>query len=128
LKFRITEMQSMFQRIEQQELDWQADTGINYANMFQFDLIDEFMEWTKCEDELACKSFLQRLTNSEKAVSAGDFAKAGMKICALAKELEQALAAQVSGIVEGGVEALHKLSQIDGLILKYITTTQSLYL
>lgn len=123
LKFRVAEMQSMFHRIEQQELDWQADTG--YKVSVQFDLIDEFMEWTKCEDELACKSFLQRLTNSEKAVSAGDFAKAGMKICALAKELEQAVSnTNMDGIVEG----VHKLSQIDGLVLKYITTTQSLYL
>jgi hypothetical protein len=83
------------------------------------------MEWARCDNEHACKSFLQRLANSEKAVSAGDFAKAGMKICALAKELENALAA---ANIDGVVEAQHKLSQIDGLILKYITTTQSLYL
>ena len=118
LKFRVAEMQSMFHRLEQEELDSRADTG--YKVSVQFDLIDEFMEWTRCEDEPACKSFLQRLSNSEKAVSAGDFAKAGMKICALAKELEKA--------VSGRVELQYKLSQIDGLILKYITTTQSLYL
>ena len=123
LKFRVAEMQSMFQRLEQEELDSRADTG--YKVSVQFDLIDEFMEWTKCEDELACKSFLQRLTNSEKAVSAGDFAKAGMKICALAKELEKALS---NTNTDGNVELQHKLSQIDGLVLKYITTTQSLYL
>jgi hypothetical protein len=125
LQFRITEMQSMFQRFEQEELDVRADTGIQYKNAAQFDLIDEFIEWTKCEDEYACKSFLQRLSNSEKAVSAGDFAKAGMKICALAKELEQAVSLSLE---EGSVEAKHKLSQIDGRVLKYITTTQSLYL
>jgi superfamily II RNA helicase len=123
LKFRITEMQSMFQRFDQDELDFRADTGINYDTMVQFDLIDEFIEWAKCEDELACKSFIQRLTNSDKAVSAGDFAKAGMKICALAKELDKAVE-----LVEDRIELQHKLSQIDGLILKYITTTQSLYL
>jgi superfamily II RNA helicase len=123
LKIRVAEMQSMFHRFEQDELDFRADTG--YKSHIQFDLIDDFMEWTKCEDEHACKSFLQRLANSEKAISAGDFAKAGMKICALAKELEQALA---GALVEGSVEAQHKLSQIDGLVLKYITTTQSLYL
>lgn len=123
LKIRVSEMQSMFHRFEQDEVDFQADTG--YKVSVQFDLMDEFMEWTKCEDEHACKSFLQRLANSEKAVSAGDFAKAGMKICALAKELEKALTCT---LVEGSVEAQHKLSQIDGLVLKYITTTQSLYL
>jgi superfamily II RNA helicase len=121
LKFRVAEAQSMFLRLEQEELNCRADTG--YKAHIQFDMIDAFMEWTKCEDEHACKSFLQRLASSEKAVSAGDFAKAGMKICALAKELDQAFA-----LVEGRVEAQHKLSQIDGLVLKYITTTQSLYL
>jgi superfamily II RNA helicase len=121
LQNRVSQMHSMILRFEQEELDVRADTGIAYANLVQFDLIDAFMEWTKCEDERTCKVFLQNLSNSEKAVSAGDFTKAGMKICALAKELEKAVGNTC-------VEAQHKLSQIDGLVMKYITTTQSLYL
>jgi hypothetical protein len=89
-------------------------------------MVDECMEWTRCEEEIQCKHFIQKLAISEKAISAGDFAKAGMKICALAKEIEAVCVSTPE--LEGRIELMHKLSQIDGLVLKYITTTQSLYL
>ena len=122
---RLEELQHMFHVFEDEEREREAYTGISYDRAIQFDVIDAFMEWVDCEDEMACKAFLQRLTASEKAISAGDFAKAGMKIATLARELETMCG---SVVMEGSVEFQHKLSQIPGHVLKYITTTQSLYL
>jgi hypothetical protein len=54
-------------------------------------------------------------------VSAGDFTKAMLKISTVVKEL--------SGIAEAHakVDCLHKLSLIDARILKFVATSQSLY-
>jgi len=51
----------------------------------------------------------------------GDFVKAILKISTIAKEL--------SNVAEeyGKIELLNKLSKLDGLILKYVTMSQSLY-
>ena len=78
------------------------------------------IEWCNCENEQECKYFIQnRIT--EKEISIGDFSKAVLKISTIIKEF--------SNIAEqnGNVEFLHKLSKIDTIILKYITTNQSLY-
>ena len=58
----------------------------------------------------------------EKEISIGDFNKALLKIVTMAKEL--------SNVCEemGQIELLHKLGQIEPMILKYVTTSQSLYL
>ena len=55
-------------------------------------------------------------------ISIGDFTKAILKISTIGKE--------ISSVCEdnGLVDLMHKLSQIDATILKYITTTQSLYI
>jgi hypothetical protein len=45
-----------------------------------------------------------------------------MKITTIAKELSK-VAEEI-----GQIELLHKLSKIEGLVLKYVTTAQSLYL
>jgi hypothetical protein len=70
---------------------------------------------------MECKEFIQRL-GLEKEISVGDFTKAILKISTIAKELG-AVCESV-----GEIELLNKLSQIDGMILKYITTAQSLYI
>lgn len=122
---RINELQNMFHVFEKEEFEREVHTGIKYEHAIQFDLVDEFMGWAECNDEMMCREFMQTLTMSEKAVSAGDFTKAGMKICALAKELETMCSVVA---IDGAIELQHKLSQIPEKILKYITTTQSLYL
>jgi hypothetical protein len=59
-----------------------------------------------------------------KEISLGDFTKAIMKVATVAKELR--------GLYElewcrTQTEWLHKLSQIEEMVLKYIATNQSLY-
>lgn len=109
------------EQIEMRELNVGLDTGIQYDNLVIFDLYNEMPRWCKCSTELECKEFIQRL-GLEIEISVGDFTKAVLKIATIAKELGT-IAESV-----GDIELLNKLSKIDGMILKYITTAQSLYI
>jgi len=86
----------------------------------KFDLIDWVIRWYRCQDEVECRIFLIDL-HAMLGVSAGDFNKAILKISTIVKEL--------SSIAEmhGQVECLHLLSQMDAGLLKYVATSQSLY-
>jgi hypothetical protein len=91
-------------------------------------MADTMMEWCDLTEENECKVWLQELVAAN--VSAGDFAKACMKLSATAKELI-AMCETLVSVPEVGSLALefaHLLSGIDTLILKHIATTQSLYL
>ena len=79
--------------------------------------------WTDCTTEQECKYFIQAVI-SEKGISVGDFTKAMMKIVTIAKELENVCETVFAG---EQVELLYKLRQIEGLVLKYVLTSQSLY-
>ena len=83
-----------------------------------YDLIDLAMEWSNCLDEISCKSFLRCL--GERGISVGDFTKAILKIVTIVHEIEKACV--------NDVELLYKCSLIAPMILKYITTSQSLYI
>jgi hypothetical protein len=74
--------------------------------------------WCECSDEAECKSVISEIEAN--GVSIGDFTKAILKISTLGREL--------MGTTTTCVELLHKLSEIDKLILKYVATNQSLYL
>jgi hypothetical protein len=106
---------------ESKELEFQTNTGIHYYDLLNFDIVEYSMEWCNCENEQQCKYFIQNII-SEKGISVGDFTKAMMKIVTISKELE--------GICETfqEMDLLFKLKQIDGLVLKYVLTSQSLYI
>jgi hypothetical protein len=120
LKSRIEQLSASFQEYEDLEVQHQLRTGIEYENALNFDMTDLTMEWCALEDEVSCKGFIQTQV-AEKGISVGDFTKAILKISTITREL--------SAIAEtsGQTEFVFKLSQVDGLILKYITTAQSLY-
>jgi antiviral helicase SKI2 len=118
LKERIMEIQDEYKRYEEMETMEDMRTGICYEDALMFDIIDESMEWCDCTSEEECKWFIQTKL-SEKEISVGDFAKAMMKISTIAKEL--------STSCSENTELLFKFSQIDELVLKYIATSQSLY-
>ena len=113
-------LETEFQYFEDREKFFEIDTGIDYAQPLVYDLIDVVDEWISAQDEPTCKACIQRATQ-EKGISVGDFTKAMLKICTVAKE--------VGGICEklGEIELLNKLSRVDGVILKYMITSQSLY-
>ena len=120
LKSRIQDLHDLYRTYEDLEMQEHMHTGIVYENALNYDLPDCAVAWTYCEDERACKLFIQEQLASM-GISVGDFTKAMLKISTMAKELSTAAE------MAGELECLHKLSQVDELILKYVTTSQSLY-
>lgn len=91
-----------------------------YSDMIHYDLLEEMGKWVSCETELECKYFVQGPL-AERGISIGDFTKAVLKIATVAREW------MAMCEICGQTDMMHRLSQIDGMILKYITTSQSLY-
>jgi len=83
---------------------------------FCYDLLDFMYDWCDCRDEFECKVLIMEMDS--RGISVGDFTKAVLKISTIAREFSETTC----------VELKHKLSEIDGLILKYVATNQSLYL
>jgi superfamily II RNA helicase len=120
LNQKIKLIQQMY--VDYQKMEFQNDiqTGIKYDDELIFDIIDFSMKWCDCSNEQECKYFIQNDV-AEKSISIGDFNKALLKIVTISREL--------SNVCEetGQIELLYKLTQIEGMILKYVTTNQSLY-
>lgn len=121
LLHRIQELRDHYTRYSDIETTREIYTGLSYTDPLMYDLVDDMAEWCGCDNEEACKYFLQTRITDEKGISIGDFTKACLKISVISREL--------STICEtmGFVDCLYKLSKVDGLLLKYIATTQSLY-
>lgn len=117
----VDSMKDMLGEYEDTENEKCIWTGYNYADALQYDLMELSMGWCDCNNEYDCKLFIQDNV-AEKEISIGDFNKALLKIVTMAKEL--------SNVCEemGQIALLHKLTQIESMILKYVTTSQSLYL
>jgi hypothetical protein len=129
VKSAIIELQSYYDDIIDMEIERRCYTGIEYGGALCFEMTDIMMEWCDREDAVECKIWLQEVVASG-TVSAGDFAKACMKLSATAKELAAMCETLVPvvGVGSNALEFAHTLGQIDSLILKHIATTQSLYL
>ena len=99
---------------ENKERELDTNIGIHYNHLLMFDIVDSSIQWCHCNTEEECILFIQSII-SEKGFSIGDFTKAMMKIVTISRELEN--------ICENfqELELLHKLKQIDGLILKYVS-------
>jgi superfamily II RNA helicase len=121
LNAKLTILANWYNVYDELEQKRSMKTGINYESALNYDMPDIIVEWIRCENEEECKWFVQTRL-SEKGISIGDFVKAVMKISVIAKELS------IVSEEMGNVELLYKLSMIDGKILKYVTTSQSLYI
>jgi superfamily II RNA helicase len=122
---RILETREQYHRYYDQEMAKGCSSGLKYADAIVFDLVDEMMEWARdCEDVPKCKWFLQTKIHEGKQLSTGDFSKACMKIASIARELVNVC--QQYGAE--AVECMHKLSQVDAYLLKYVVSNQSLYI
>jgi ATP-dependent RNA helicase HelY len=106
---------------EDEECFYELSTGINYMSAINYDLLDEMLLWVEYKDEISCKQFIQEKIIQEKGISVGDFVKAILKISAIAKEWKSICE------FEGYISLMDKLQHVDELILKYVCTTQSLY-
>ena len=121
LNREISKMVDMCNYYEKYELDNGTNTGILYDEILMFDMILYYMDWCDCISEEECKYFIQNVI-VEKGISLGDFTKAMMKIVTISREIE--------GICEmvGRIDLLYKIRQIEKGVLKYVLTSQSLYL
>jgi len=120
VKARIQEIHEAYINYDDLEQVRAMSTGIDYKGALIFDMTDFAMEWCDCSDEMDCKRFIQCRV-AEKGISIGDFTKAMLKISTIVKELTAIAEAQ------GQVDFAFRLGQIDPMILKYVTTSQSLY-
>jgi superfamily II RNA helicase len=120
LETTIQEMNKQYQYMQNMEISSEIHTGIIYEGALLFDIIDDSIEWIECSSETECKIFIQTKI-ADKGISVGDFTKAMLKIGTIVKE--------ISGICEEiqQLDLLYKLNEIEPMILKYITTSQSLY-
>jgi hypothetical protein len=116
----IQEVAKSFREYDDREAAADIRTGIDYENALQYDMMDFAMRWCDCATEAECKELIQTEI-ADLGISIGDFTKAMLKIVAITREL-----AKVAD--EGGeTDFAHRLHQIEGLVLKYVTTSQSLY-
>ena len=120
LESKIKSISHQYDRYHDLEQDYQLNTGLNYTDPLIYDMVEFSMQWCECTTETECKAFIQNDVH-DKSISIGDFTKAMLKIVTISKEFMN-VCEQLNL-----VELQHKLSQIEGLVLKYITTSQSLY-
>jgi superfamily II RNA helicase len=120
VKRRIQEMMAVYTKYADIEADHDICTGTRYEGALGFDLVNELMEWTHLETEAECRELVARL-QEDKGVSLGEFTKGILKLNAMAKEIATVLP-------PGETETLKKVTEIEGRILKYVATTQSLYI
>jgi superfamily II DNA/RNA helicase len=101
-------------------IETQVGAGMNIeSDVFIYDLVDAMMEWCALDTEESCKRFLQEKIQG---ISVGDFTKACIKVAAVARELEPVAEER------GWLDMKSELVKIGGKVLKYIATTQSIYL
>lgn len=119
LKHRINEVSAMYEQYDDMEGQVDVRTGIKYIDALQYDLIEFAMQWCDCENETDCRIFIE--TQVKQVVSIGDFTKSMLKIVTIAREWMNVFEQL------GYIETLHKFSQIESMVLKYVMTSQSLY-
>jgi len=95
-----------------------VETGMD--NTLHYDLIHFMAEWFDASSTEECKHVLQKV-QSEKGIFLGEFVKAILKINSISAELEN--------IAEslGHIEFLRTLKEIPAKTLKFVATSQSLY-
>ena len=94
-------------------------TGANYE--MSYDLLPYIVKWCDAKDEMECKMIIQEMKKNT-GVFVGEFVKALLKVNAVALEFER-----VCESIQN-IALLAKLRMIPSLTLKYIATSQSLYL
>ncbi len=117
----VSNMVDTLREIENREMQVKLDTAVE-SDVFIYDMVNPMMIWCDLNTELSCKQFIQEIVQGDLGVSVGDFTKACVKIAAVARELE-AVAEEREWF-----DMKLELSKIPGKVLKYVATTQSIYL
>lgn len=101
-----------------EELRYNTYTGCDYN--VHYDLIDYCISWCSCSNENESKYLIQKI-QQEKNIFLGEFIKAILKINNIVNELEK-----IANYVQN-IPLLSKLNEIKQNTLKFVATTQSLY-
>ena len=102
------------------ELKHNVNTGFDYTNAMQYDLVEYVLEWCDSNSVEDCKRVLQRMAD-DKDIFLGEFVKALLKINNISNEMEK------NAERTGNLTLLSKLKEIPALTLKFVVTNQSLY-
>ena len=112
----LTEIYNKYNDIE---VKYELRTGLEYE--IHYDLLPYMEEWINSKDDSECAKVLRNL-ETDKKIFVGEFVKALLKIHTVGLELEK-VAEDINDI-----NLLVKLREIPNLLLKYVVTTQSLYI
>lgn len=118
VKDLVTKVKDEFEKCQTFETETQITTGVDYD--MHYDLLEYMDKWSNATTTEECKYMLQNL-ELEKGIFLGEFVKAVLKINNISGEMEK-IAESI-----GNMELLSRLRDISGLTLKFVATTQSLY-
>lgn len=118
VKSAVTFLNNRLDHYYDQEVEQQISTGSEYT--IHYDLIEYMMSWCESSNEPESKLVIQKL-QADKNVFLGEFIKAILKVNNIVTELEK-----IANFVEN-IELLSKLNEIKNNTLKFVATTQSLY-
>jgi superfamily II RNA helicase len=116
----LQDIQSSHHEYQDLELKHNVNTGFDYTNAMQYDLVEYVLEWCDSTSVEECKRVLQRMAD-EKDIFLGEFVKALLKINNISNEMEK------NAERTGNLVLLSKLKEIPALTLKFVVTNQSLY-
>lgn len=124
LNNKIYELLQLYEGYNDLEHAKQIQTGIKYDDALQYDIIDLTKQWCLCENETDCRIFIEK-DLYEWNISIGDFTKAMLKIVTITKELINVF--ETIPTLTNHLDTLEKLKMIEPSVLKYVMTSQSLY-
>jgi len=101
------------------EMKHGIDTGSSYD--INYDIQSYILRWCECQTEVECKVVIQDI-KSQKGVFLGEFIKAILKINNICSEFEKICE------INENISLLEKIRQIPNYTLKYVVSTQSLYI
>jgi len=118
VKDLVIKVKDEFEKCQHFETEAQITTGVDYE--LHYDMLEYMGQWCDAGSVEECKYMLQQL-ELEKGIFLGEFVKAVLKINNISGEMEK-IAESI-----GNMEFLSRLREISGLTLKFVATTQSLY-
>lgn len=116
LIYDVLRKNDVYSFIENEE---KLDTGIVY-DLHNLDIYTYMESWCNATNETQCKVVLMTM-EEDKEISTGEFSKALLKISTIAKEIYNAC------YEKDEYDLCKKLLEVDGKIMKFIVTNQSLY-
>lgn len=119
LTIHLDQLQLIYNKYNDIEVKYELNTGLEYE--IHYNLLPYMEDWINAKDDQMCSRVLKSL-EQDKGIFVGEFVKALLKIQTIGLELEK---------VADDTNHMHlllKLREIPELILKYVVTTQSLYI